>query len=329
MNPFPFMRYYVRDFEHDEHVSVMSALAVGAYHLLLWKAWHQSPPGTLPNDDAILAQWARLTPDEWARVRPEVDPCFKLSRGAAGTRLVQKRMVREYQAISTDRKQKSAAGRKAIRARWGTKKELHTDALRSNNDGNTNTEPDTDKNHHPNPPPPQPPPAAVVVEPAAAEPQTGSAGLLHALGVTPAVVAELAPGASADFVRQLTEYHRERLSRREITPAQLPGAVVSSIRQRWAPPARGAPTVPDVRQRAVAGEAAKAVAGRKAEAAQLAEAERVATERLRALPPEGLAALKDRALTTLPEGLRARLQDRDPLTSTVLRPLVLQLLEAG
>lgn len=60
-------------------VERMSGDAVKAYLYLLCRAWHEAPIATLPNDDALLAKMARLSPDEWARIKPEVIAQFQLN----------------------------------------------------------------------------------------------------------------------------------------------------------------------------------------------------------------------------------------------------------
>lgn len=72
----PYFPFYPKDFAADDAVELMSTKAVGAYILLLCKAWHQDPPASLPNDDRVLARWSRLEPDDWREVKPEVVAAF-------------------------------------------------------------------------------------------------------------------------------------------------------------------------------------------------------------------------------------------------------------
>ena len=330
MNPFPYMRYYVRDFEHDEHVQAMGTLALGAYHRLLWRAWNQNPVGTLPNDDALLARWAGVTTDEWMRVKPELGPCFRLVRVAGGTRWQQKRMVREYQAIATDKKQRSAAGRKAINARWGTRKELDTGVLRSKNDRNTNTEPDTDHNNNTAARPP-PPAVVVVVEPAAAEGGAGTgpdavvAALLRGAGVADAVADELAWTTTVDRASAVIDSGKARVVSGKCRSNDFAGYVVAAIRKNYPlEPVAAVSRSSKERRRAVAAEAGEKAVKRKSEAELLAEAEQREVARLRALPAEQLASLKADVLAGQSELVQGRLANADPIDNPVLRGLVLK-----
>lgn len=68
----PAIMFYVADFIIDEKVELMTTQQIGAYMLLLFKAWHQNPIATVPADDEILARWARMTPDDWQANRAAV-----------------------------------------------------------------------------------------------------------------------------------------------------------------------------------------------------------------------------------------------------------------
>jgi len=61
LNPSPAFQYYPKDFLSSRKVTVMSAEQVGAYWLICSHAWLSTPPGTLPDDDQLLARLARLT----------------------------------------------------------------------------------------------------------------------------------------------------------------------------------------------------------------------------------------------------------------------------
>lgn len=107
----PYFPFYPKDFAADDAVEAMSTLAVGSYILLLCKAWHQSPPASLPNDDRVLARYARLSPDDWQVVKPEVLAAFTVGND---DRLHQKRLRREYEAFA----EKSKKRANAAAARW-------------------------------------------------------------------------------------------------------------------------------------------------------------------------------------------------------------------
>ncbi len=92
---FPFFKFYPLDFLSDEKVAVMTPSEVGAYVLLLCVAWHQDPPGTLPDDDTVLAKWSRMTRRVWMRHKSKVmAPFDKLSDDK---KYFQKRMVEVYE----------------------------------------------------------------------------------------------------------------------------------------------------------------------------------------------------------------------------------------
>src|SRR5262245_56374131 len=96
----------------------MTTEEVGAYALLLCKAWHEDPAGSIPADDTILARWARLDTASWLRCRPAVLSCFVLS--ADGTRYYQKRMRNEYRKLRAVMNARREAGKKGASARWQT-----------------------------------------------------------------------------------------------------------------------------------------------------------------------------------------------------------------
>lgn len=111
-NYFPF---YPHDFICDGKVEAMSTQAVGAYVLLLCKAWYERPAGSIPDDQTLLARWARLTPDQWASIAPEVLSAFSLHDG----RWVQRRMTEEFRRAMTLIRRKSEGGHKGALGRWG------------------------------------------------------------------------------------------------------------------------------------------------------------------------------------------------------------------
>lgn len=105
----PFFAFYPADFANDINVEAMSTLAVGAYILLLCKAWQSDPPGSLPSNDQILARLARLDAVAWAEVRAEVLACFELRTDG---RLHQARLRREYDRALATMKARRKGGSK-------------------------------------------------------------------------------------------------------------------------------------------------------------------------------------------------------------------------
>lgn len=106
----PYFPFYPKDFAADGKVEAMTTLEVGAYMLLLCKAWHETPPCSVPDDDFVLARWARLTEAEWSQARTRVRACWQLRDG----RLYQPRLEAEYRNIA-GRANKNG---KAAKTRW-------------------------------------------------------------------------------------------------------------------------------------------------------------------------------------------------------------------
>lgn len=112
---FPFFPFYVDDFAASAVVEAMTAEQVGAYILLLCKAWGQTPPGSLVSDDAILARWARLDRARWDDIKLGVLSAFTLR---ADGRYYQRRMEEEYRKLTKKMSVRSKAGAAGALARW-------------------------------------------------------------------------------------------------------------------------------------------------------------------------------------------------------------------
>lgn len=111
----PAMLLYFDDFVSDGKVEAMDTKQVGAYFLLLAKAWREDPPGSIPNDDRVLARWARLTPDDWSECRTGVLAAFTLG---TDDRWHQKRMRKEFAKLIASAKKRSDNAKRAASARW-------------------------------------------------------------------------------------------------------------------------------------------------------------------------------------------------------------------
>ena len=107
----PYFPFYVKDFAGDDVVELMCTEAVGAYVFLLCKAWQADPPASLPDNDAKLARWARVTLRRWMKLRAEVLAAFEKR---ADGRLYQKRLEAVYKAYM----EKSEKARRSALARW-------------------------------------------------------------------------------------------------------------------------------------------------------------------------------------------------------------------
>jgi len=111
----PYFPLYVNDFASSGRVEAMTTTAVGAYILLLCKAWHEKPPASVPNDDSILARWARLNEAEWAICKPLVLSAFTLRKD---NRWHQKRLREEYDKLQRYFQTRSNSGKKGAKNRW-------------------------------------------------------------------------------------------------------------------------------------------------------------------------------------------------------------------
>lgn len=110
-------------FESDGVVEAMSAEQVGAYIRLLCKAWRETPCGTIPDDDEVLARWARLPAKKWIAARDRVLAAFKLQDG----RWHQKRMKQTYSELVEKKKVLSKSGQRGANNRWRGHSEANGD----------------------------------------------------------------------------------------------------------------------------------------------------------------------------------------------------------
>lgn len=128
----PAFLFYPDDFSSDGKVEAMTTEEVGAYILLLCKAWRETPAGSIPNNDLVLARWARLTPSRWAECRTAVLAAFSLG---SDSRLHQKRLRSEYYKLKAQRAARSEAAKTAADARWANTNRMR-DASDSQCDSN-------------------------------------------------------------------------------------------------------------------------------------------------------------------------------------------------
>ncbi len=111
----PAFQFYPSHFVGDGDVAAMETVQVGAYILLICKAWYQEPVASIPNDDRILAKWAGLPLDEWLAAKPGVMTAWDM--GSDG-RWHQKRLRHEFEKQQAFRAERSIAGRKGAVNRW-------------------------------------------------------------------------------------------------------------------------------------------------------------------------------------------------------------------
>lgn len=123
---------YINDFTSDELVEAMTTEEIGAYILLLFKAWKSSPPATIPNDDETLARYSRLTPARWQACKARVLAPWQLTDDG---RFVQKRLKHVYdEVVDKVTKTRTLASNRA-RSRWG--KSQHPSQSTDNRDDAT------------------------------------------------------------------------------------------------------------------------------------------------------------------------------------------------
>lgn len=117
----PAFRFYPSDFMGSPDVQSMELAEVGAYTFLLCVAWQQDRHGTLPNDDARLRRWSRMSADQWSYSRDIILAKFPvIEEGLRGN----KRMMDEaakQERFSESQRMKSAK-------RWDMPKVSHDDA---------------------------------------------------------------------------------------------------------------------------------------------------------------------------------------------------------
>lgn len=106
---------YINDFTSDELVEAMTTEEIGAYVLLLFKAWKSNPPATIPDDDETLARYARLSPARWQACKARVLAPWQ---STGDGRLVQKRLKHVYaDVVDKVTKTRTLASNRA-RSRW-------------------------------------------------------------------------------------------------------------------------------------------------------------------------------------------------------------------
>lgn len=94
----------------------LSATEHGAYLLLLITMW-RAKGNTLPDDDRLLAKYARLSPSQWRRIRSTIEAFFKVKDG----RWSNGRLLDELAFV----RQQSARQSNNAKARWLKNKRLH------------------------------------------------------------------------------------------------------------------------------------------------------------------------------------------------------------
>ena len=115
---FPFLPLQVDAFTSDELVEAMTTEEVGAYFLLICKAWKSQPPCTIPDDDKTLARWARMSERRWLACKARVLAPWKSD---APGRLFQKRLRESFDHVTLQVEKKKVAGAKGGKAKANRK----------------------------------------------------------------------------------------------------------------------------------------------------------------------------------------------------------------
>jgi uncharacterized protein YdaU (DUF1376 family) len=94
----------------------------GAYLLILLDYWKNGPP---PDDDAVLAALARMTPGAWKKARAALIGFFDIQDG----KLIQKRVEHERTRASEITEERSKAGKAGATKRWHNGKQKNGKAI--------------------------------------------------------------------------------------------------------------------------------------------------------------------------------------------------------
>lgn len=82
----------------DDKILAMDWDSKGMHYTLCWVSWQQEPPGTIPDDDAVIRRWlGSPSEDIWRRVRPQVMAAWPVQNG----RRVNAGMVRAWERQQT------------------------------------------------------------------------------------------------------------------------------------------------------------------------------------------------------------------------------------
>lgn len=147
----------------------LSAEEHGCYMRLLFSYWRSGPP---KDDDRVLARIVGLSVEEWAEVRPMVEPFFEVLRG----QWLHWRTDDELQAAYESIEKSSRAGKAAAKARWDKEKgrtadndKCEADAVAMQSQCGRNTNRSSNRNigsaHHAKEPTPTQTPRAKAKQP--------------------------------------------------------------------------------------------------------------------------------------------------------------------
>jgi len=98
----------------------MTTEQVGAHFLLICKAWFEDPPCTVPDDDVVLARWARLPLARWRKIKAGVLCAYYLGEDG---RWHQKRLEEVDADQAAYRESMGKRARTAAEKRWAKDRE--------------------------------------------------------------------------------------------------------------------------------------------------------------------------------------------------------------
>lgn len=113
------MPLYIADYLAD--TSRLTTEQHGAYLLLLIDYWRNGP---LPDDDTVLAQITRMSPDAWSNARSTLQAFFKLQKSKWTHGRVEAELAIAKQKGETN----STRAKAAADARWGSKSNAPSNA---------------------------------------------------------------------------------------------------------------------------------------------------------------------------------------------------------
>lgn len=123
----PSFPFYPKQLLGDKDVALMTHAELGAHTLLLCYAWEEDPPGSLPDDDNVLAKLARTDEKTWKQLREGVLRGWKLRK----KRFYNDGLVRAHEQSN----KKQGQTRRAAYSRWDA--DAHADAYKESCDSVT------------------------------------------------------------------------------------------------------------------------------------------------------------------------------------------------
>lgn len=128
MTAMPYMPFFISDYLAD--TAHLTPLEHGAYLLLIMNYWQREGP--LPNDNRRLAAIARMTIDDWQKIRPTIEEFFRVEciGNANAMRWHHDRIDHELRIVRS----KATKARRAANARWH--KEKNAVALQTQSERN-------------------------------------------------------------------------------------------------------------------------------------------------------------------------------------------------